>query len=404
MLPAPIKNCNADNCLLVEALLLLTPLRSFITQRVSFHDAKQWWIPSNQNVENAQYILGNALAVPYIAYRLHSQSWYAPWKHPSIVVDHSSSLRRFVQQSAYLDMEQANVLLRFDILREIINQQELPGDQEDAKPRKKVELGNVRDFCKWLNKALAPEFEGTATTTNCKYFFENAEALRAPHPNYYRYDYTLAPALANEIMSMAFEHGDFLRRRFYVIEVAKMVAQHSFFVNPSRNERNRHKREFTSTEVMNTLMGHMIGGRGRTRVMNTSIKSRDSIIVRLDLSNTPSNEGHSPLSTFASFLHTNGAMVMCNSRDGALVTFNALGNAGKQGTQPKSSPTMSPVPPPMPSHREPTEVDVQAPNTTSLFDIQYAVGLLGPFTRFELNSESENPPINFYSVTYEKLQ
>ena len=73
MIPAPIRNCNAENCLLVDPGFLLTPLRPFITQRFSFHDAKQWWIPGNQNVENAQYILGNALAVPYIAYRLHSQ-------------------------------------------------------------------------------------------------------------------------------------------------------------------------------------------------------------------------------------------------------------------------------------------------------------------------------------------
>ena len=94
-----------------------------------------------------------------------------------------------------------------------------------------------------------------------------------------------------ELMSVALEHGDFLRGRFYVIEVAKMVDQHSFFVNPSRNERNRPKADFTPTELMNTLMGHMIGGRGRTRVMGTSIKSRDSAIVRLDLSNTPSDEG-----------------------------------------------------------------------------------------------------------------
>ena len=49
-------------------------------------------------------------------------------------------------------------------------------------------------------------------------------------------------------------------------------------------------------------------------------------------------------------------------------------------------------------------MDVQAPNTTSLFDIQCAAGLLGPFTRFELHSGSENPPKSFYSVTYEKLQ
>ena len=84
MLPAPIKNCNAENCLLVDPRLLLTPLRPFIRQRFSFHDAKQWWIPGNQNVENAQYILGNALAVPYIAYRLHSQSWYALSKKKSL--------------------------------------------------------------------------------------------------------------------------------------------------------------------------------------------------------------------------------------------------------------------------------------------------------------------------------
>ena len=404
MLPAPIKNCNAENCLLVDPRLLLTPLRPFITQRFSFHDAKQWWIPGNQNVENAQYILGNALAVPYIAYRLHSQSWYAPSKHPSVTVDHSSSLRRFVYQSTNLDIEQAHALLRFDVLREIIDQRELPSGQEDTNTRKKAGLGNVRDFYKWLNNTLAPDFEGAATTSNCKYYFENGEALRAPHPNYYRYDHTMAPVLANELMSVALEHGDFLRGRFYVIEVAKMVDQHSFFVNPSRNERHRHKGEFTPTEVMNTLMGHMIGGRGRTRVMSTSIKSRDSVIVRLDLSNTPSDEGRSPLSTFASFLHTNGAMVMCTSKDGALVTFNAFGQGGKQEAHPKSPPPMVSIPPPMPSQREPNEVDVQAPNTTSLFDIQCAAGLLGPFTRFELHSRSENPPISFHSVTYEKLQ
>ena len=64
MLPAQIKNCNADNCLLVDPRLLLTPLRPFITQRVSFCDAKQWCIPGNQNVENAEYIFEKALAVP----------------------------------------------------------------------------------------------------------------------------------------------------------------------------------------------------------------------------------------------------------------------------------------------------------------------------------------------------
>ena len=109
------------------------------------------------------------------------------------MVDHSSSLRCFVQQSTDMDIEQANVLLCFDVVREIIDQQELPSDQEDAKARIKAELGNVSDFYKWLNKALAPQFEGTATTTNCKYIFENGEALFAPHPNHYRYDYTLSP-------------------------------------------------------------------------------------------------------------------------------------------------------------------------------------------------------------------
>ena len=194
----------------------------------------------------------------HIAYCLHSQSWYAPSKHSGVVVDHSFGLRRFVQQSTDMDIEQANVLLCFDVVREIMDQQELPSDREDAKPRNKAELGNVRDFYKWLDKALAPQFEGTATTTNCKYFFENGEPLRAPHPNYHRYDYTLAPPLANEIISMSLEDGDFLQRRFYVIEVAKVVEQHSFFVNPSQNERNSHEGGFTPTEVMTTLMGHMM--------------------------------------------------------------------------------------------------------------------------------------------------
>ena len=53
MLPAPIKDCKAENCFLVDPCLLLTPLRHFITQRFGFHDAKQWRIPGNQNVENA---------------------------------------------------------------------------------------------------------------------------------------------------------------------------------------------------------------------------------------------------------------------------------------------------------------------------------------------------------------
>ena len=87
-----------------------------------------------------------------------------------------------------------------------------------------------------------------------------------------------------------------------------------------------------------------------------------------------------------------------------MITFNAFGQGGKQEAHPKSPPTMVSIPPPMSSQREPNEVDVQAPNTTSLFDIQCAAGLLGPFTRFELHSRSENPPISFYSVTYEKLQ
>ena len=116
VLPAPIKNCNADDCLLLDPRFILTPLLLFITQRVSFHDAKQWWIPSNQNVENAQYILGNALAVLYVSYRLHSHTWYAPSKHASVVVDQSSRLRCFVQQGTDLDMEQATVPLQFDVV------------------------------------------------------------------------------------------------------------------------------------------------------------------------------------------------------------------------------------------------------------------------------------------------
>ena len=117
-----------------------------------------------------------------------------------------------------------------------------------------------------MNAALAPDFDGTATTTNCKHFVKNGEALRAAYRNYYRYDYTLAPALANDLMSVALELTDFLRGRFYVIEVAKKLDQHSFF------KKSIHKGEFTPSKVMNTLMGHMIQGRGRTRVMGTSIK------------------------------------------------------------------------------------------------------------------------------------
>ena len=184
MLPAPVKNCNAENCLLVDPCLLLTPLRPFITQRLRFHDAKRWWIPGNQKVENAQYILRNPLAVPYVAYRLHSQYWCSPTNHPSITVDHSSSLRRFVKQCSDEDIEQANILLRFDILSEIIDHDAM-ADHGSANTRAKAELGNVREFCKWLNLTLAPVFDGTASTTDCKYFFENGEALRAPHPSFY---------------------------------------------------------------------------------------------------------------------------------------------------------------------------------------------------------------------------
>ena len=119
MLAAPTKNCNADNYMLVYQRLHLTPLRPFITPRLSFHDAKQWWIPGNQKEEDAQYLLRHALAVPYIAYHLHSQSWYTLSIHRSITVDHSSSLRRFVKQSANEDIEQANVLLCFDVLGEL---------------------------------------------------------------------------------------------------------------------------------------------------------------------------------------------------------------------------------------------------------------------------------------------
>ena len=31
------------------------------------------------------------------------------------------------------------------------------------------------DFYKWLNNTLAPDFEGVATTTNCKYVFLRTE-------------------------------------------------------------------------------------------------------------------------------------------------------------------------------------------------------------------------------------
>ena len=77
-------------------------------------------------------------------------------------------------------------------------------------------------------------------------------------------------------------------------------------------------------DVMNTLMGHMITGRGGMQVMGTSIKGRDSVIVRLDLTNTPWKEGWCPPATFPSFLHTNGAIVICTSADGSLVAFKSL--------------------------------------------------------------------------------
>ena len=96
--------------------------------------------------------------------------------------------------------------------------------------------------------------------------------------------------------------------------------------------------------------------------------------------------------------------VLCTSKDGALVTFNKFGNATKQGALPKPSPAKTLIPSPIPRQRKPTEVDVQAPSATLLFEISCAAGLLGPFTLLELHSESENLPINFYPVNYEKLQ
>ena len=133
--------------------------------------------------------------------------------------------------------------------------------------------------------------------------------------------------------------------------------------------------------------------------MGTSIKSRHSVIVRRTLAILQAmKDVHLSLPLPLSF--TLALQWSCATQG----RVPWLGNAGKRGAEIKSSQTMALIPPPMPSQRDPLKVDVEAPNTTSLFDIQCAVGLLGRFTRFEADSELENPPINLYSVTHEKLQ
>ena len=160
------------------------------------------------------------------------------------------------------------------------------GYRQTAQPKVKAigELGDALSFSKYVNLYYADAKDFATEDTQKNYFpFEVAVAKRAPFSAYYRYHYSLPPALAQDFYSSVSSHALFLRGDVQVMPCDELRGESSCYVVPTRKTFRKHPGELLPWELVSTLVGQTksLG----VRISSTQVRGKFGIFCGLDISN-----------------------------------------------------------------------------------------------------------------------
>ena len=118
------------------------------------------------------------------------------------------------------------------------------------------ELGDVRSFCKHLNRYYsgAKDF-ATADTQNIYFPIDDVFAKKAPCSAYYQYHYSLPPALAQDFYTPVASHALFLRGDVQVMRCDTLRGGSSYYVVATREPFRKDPGELLLSELVGSPVG-----------------------------------------------------------------------------------------------------------------------------------------------------
>ena len=129
---------------------------------------------------------------------------------------------------------------------------------------------STRHFYKWLNEQYAPSQDIESYVTSNAFFpFQNAEiwtprsgvpGATPPNGGYVRVDYRLPTDLANLLEMKVVKSAVFGSGMITYVELSQISKHDSYFVQPTREAYSQHAGEWSPSEVLAAVLGHIPGG------------------------------------------------------------------------------------------------------------------------------------------------
>ena len=182
-------------------------------------------------------------------------------------------------------LQNALVSFNVDVRCDLINQEAKSWLPPTTQPKVEAigKLGDVRSFYKYVNRYYsgAKDF-ATADTQNSYFLFEDTVAKKAPCSAYYRYHYSLPPALAQDFYNSVSSHALFLHGDVQVIQCNELRGEASYSAVPTQETFRKHLGELLPWELVGTLVGQTksLGA----QISSTQVPGKFGIFYGLDIS------------------------------------------------------------------------------------------------------------------------
>uniref|UniRef100_A0A7S1NTW7 Fe2OG dioxygenase domain-containing protein n=1 Tax=Eutreptiella gymnastica TaxID=73025 RepID=A0A7S1NTW7_9EUGL len=263
----------------------------------------------------------------------------------------------------------------------------------------------TRDFYQFVNGFFTPDGQNVDwKTENAVYPFENALLTTFPQRNpramvqnggYIRYDYKLPTIIADPLMKAVTSSQMFLSGKVFAMDMSRFSAANSYFVQPTRETFTAHEGEWTPSEVLTAVLGHIPGGQSKAKLLGSTIRTTSSVSFIIDLSDLAADDNLSQEQTFSRHMFFQVGLLVYRTTNATLVRHT------------QRTPTWSLLPTrpatiitqPAKEQNAPHLVYLQCPESLSTREVKTTAALIGKFEKFAYHSSLGQCTV-LYSVTY----
>ena len=146
--------------------------------------------------------------------------------------------------------------------------------------------------------------------------------MHSPHDAYLRFEWSLPQSRGKLLFKQIMEHEWSSNGTIFAMKVPDLELGQVFQLQASREQLKSHP-EMDAVETWATIRRLGYGKPPYTMVGGTSLRSKTSLLAKLDVSHVPCESGRNPLQSFAwNMFHNDGVIVFCDPITSWYVTLS----------------------------------------------------------------------------------